>query len=60
MQHKWFRGVDFELVERRGIMPPWVPQLKDCGDTAWFESYPESDEPADAIDYDQRHLFDDF
>lgn len=31
--HKWFKGVDWELVLHRKIPPPWVPSTSDAEDT---------------------------
>eukprot|EP00357_Protocruzia_adherens_P030009 CAMPEP_0115017188 /NCGR_PEP_ID=MMETSP0216-20121206/27948_1 /TAXON_ID=223996 /ORGANISM="Protocruzia adherens, Strain Boccale" /LENGTH=150 /DNA_ID=CAMNT_0002387917 /DNA_START=778 /DNA_END=1231 /DNA_ORIENTATION=+ len=27
-KHKWFKGVDWEIVKSRGIPPPWIPNVK--------------------------------
>lgn len=32
-KHKWFRGVDWDLVYERKIPAPWVPSLKSSDDT---------------------------
>ena len=26
--HKWFRGVDWDVVEAKQIPPPWIPYLR--------------------------------
>jgi serine/threonine protein kinase len=31
--HKWFRGVDWQMVLKRQVPPPWVPKLKNQMDT---------------------------
>ena len=33
MRHKWFRGVDWDALYNKLIPSPWVPVLKDQGDT---------------------------
>ena len=44
--HRWFRGVDFELVEERVIPTPWVPEVEREDDTSQFDEYPDSGEPS--------------
>ena len=43
--HKWFRGVDFDMVEEKMIPAPWVPEVESEDDTSQFDEYPESGEP---------------
>lgn len=31
--HKWFRGVDWQMVLGRGVSPPWVPRIRNLIDT---------------------------
>ena len=38
--HKWFEGVDWASVERKGIPAPIVPRIKSTGDSQNFERYP--------------------
>lgn len=42
--HKWFRGVDWDLVYGKQIEAPWIPTIKNKDDVSWFEKYPESKE----------------
>lgn len=39
--HKWFRGVDWNLLLTKTIRAPNVPEAKFAGDTRNFENYPE-------------------
>lgn len=43
--HPWFRDFDFELMHRKEIAAPWVPELDSESDTSYFDSYPDSTEP---------------
>ena len=36
MDHPWFDGVDFEMVLRKEIDPPWHPKLSSSGDASWY------------------------
>ena len=40
--HKWFRGVDWELVFDRKIPAPWVPDLRNELDACWFDKIPDT------------------
>ncbi|KAL8283526.1 hypothetical protein RQP46_005629 [Phenoliferia psychrophenolica] len=40
--HRWFEGVDWDLVERKAIKAPIIPQTSTPGDTSNFEKYPSS------------------
>jgi protein kinase X len=31
--HKWFRGVDWQMVLKRQVPPPWTPKIKNQSDT---------------------------
>jgi serine/threonine protein kinase len=42
--HKWFRGVDFDIVMSRKIPSPWVPKMKGNMDTQYFDKYQETAE----------------
>lgn len=44
--HRWFRGVDFDMVEARDIPAPWIPEVEADDDTSMFDEYPESGEPS--------------
>lgn len=59
-KHKWFRGVDWEIVFSRDIPAPWIPVLKNEEDCSWFEKYPDSKEPAKELPRELNYLFDDF
>ncbi|CAI2369419.1 unnamed protein product [Moneuplotes crassus] len=41
-EHKWFKGVDWNVVYSREIPSPWVPKIMDNADTQYFEKYPDS------------------
>ena len=43
--HRWFRGVDFDLVEARQIPTPWIPEVERDDDTSQFDEYPDSGDP---------------
>ncbi|KAK4691616.1 hypothetical protein P7C70_g9312, partial [Phenoliferia sp. Uapishka_3] len=38
--HRWFEGVDWDLLERKAIRAPIIPQTSTPGDTSNFEKYP--------------------
>lgn len=59
-KHKWFRGVDWDMVFGREIPSPWIPVLKNEEDCSWFEKYPDSKEPAKELPRELHYLFDDF
>ncbi|ORX96454.1 Pkinase-domain-containing protein [Basidiobolus meristosporus CBS 931.73] len=62
-RHKWFTGVDWQLVMAREIMAPIVPAYRHQGDTSNFDKYPEPEveEPEDPTYEDPYyHLFRDF
>ena len=44
MNATWFDGVDFDLVERREVPAPWIPDFRSAADTSCFEKYPDSAE----------------
>jgi len=48
--HKWFAGVNWEHVENKLIIPPYIPRCRYNGDTSHFDQYPEDYEP-----YDQQN-----
>lgn len=55
--HKWFRGVDWEVVYNREIPPPWVPKVRNNTDTQYFEKYPDSVEtPSVPTKTQQEHF----
>ncbi|KAJ3043967.1 hypothetical protein HDV00_003494 [Rhizophlyctis rosea] len=61
-RHKWFRGVDWDLLLRKQVQAPIVPVISGAGDTRNFESYPEpgeEEDPSGGLD-PFRSLFRDF
>ncbi|KAF9995229.1 hypothetical protein BGZ79_011105 [Entomortierella chlamydospora] len=59
--HKWFRGVDWEGLEKRTVAAPIVPPHLHEGDTSNFENYPEAvDDGADQQGDPYRSLFSNF
>lgn len=43
--HRWFRGVDFDLVAQRDIPAPWMPEVESEDDVSNFDQYPDSSPP---------------
>ncbi|CAO3651297.1 unnamed protein product [Mucor hiemalis] len=41
MQHAWFEDMDFSQVLKRKVKPPYMPKVKDDGDTTCFAKYKE-------------------
>jgi len=35
--HEWFSGVDWSIVHKKRIQPPWIPELTDENDVQYFE-----------------------
>jgi protein kinase X len=55
--HKWFKGVDWDIVTTREIPPPWVPKVRNNTDTQYFEKYPDSVEtPSVPTKAQQEHF----
>ena len=42
--HLWFDGVDFDMVLRKEIDPPWIPVLKRQGDTSYYPTKSSANE----------------
>jgi len=40
-QHKWFKGMDWDAVLQRKLVPFIIPRVSHPGDTRNFERYPE-------------------
>jgi serine/threonine protein kinase len=40
--HKWFKGVDWKILESRTIPAPIPVQVKSKGDSRYYEKYPDS------------------
>jgi protein kinase A/protein kinase X len=59
-RHKWFRGVDWTVVLRREIPPPWVPEVRSMDDTHFFDNYPDSVDFVPPPPPDINALFKDF
>jgi len=59
-KHKWFRGVDWDLVKNREIPPPWVPSMAGEDDTQYYDDYPDSTGPVEEPPTSYQSLFDDF
>ena len=45
MNHIWFKGVDWNVVARKEIPPPWVPEVTSKTDFSHFDDYPDSGGP---------------
>ncbi|KAI8073690.1 kinase-like domain-containing protein [Thamnidium elegans] len=41
MKHTWFDDLAFDQVLRRKVKPPYIPKVKDDGDTTCFAKYKE-------------------
>jgi hypothetical protein len=59
-KHKWFRGVDWDLVKNREIPPPWVPSMTGEDDTQYYDEYPDSTDKVDEPPEEDQALFTDF
>jgi len=60
-KHKWYKGMDWDLLLNRTIHPPFVPAVKSADDTSMFDKYPESlESSAQAVPDKDQHLFDGF
>ncbi|XP_034941256.1 cAMP-dependent protein kinase catalytic subunit PRKX [Chelonus insularis] len=42
-KHRWFKTIDWQLVQQKALTPPIVPQVKTLEDASCFDSYPEID-----------------
>ena len=62
MTSGWFRGVDWDMVLRKEIPPPWVPEIENEQDCKYYDTYPEVDNSklAQELTETQQKLFDDF
>jgi len=43
-KHKWFKGIDWDVMLTRGVSPPFLPSVRTMDDTSMFDKYPESTE----------------
>eukprot|EP00388_Colpodella_angusta_P014566 GDKJ01036418.1.p1 GENE.GDKJ01036418.1~~GDKJ01036418.1.p1 ORF type:complete len:338 (+),score=60.27 GDKJ01036418.1:94-1107(+) len=60
-QHRWFAGVDWDVVLQRGLYPPFVPQVRSLDDTSMFDQYPDSvDQRVQDLSPRDQALFSDF
>eukprot|EP00747_Dinoflagellata_sp_TGD_P182254 gnl/TRDRNA2_/TRDRNA2_36435_c0_seq1.p1 gnl/TRDRNA2_/TRDRNA2_36435_c0~~gnl/TRDRNA2_/TRDRNA2_36435_c0_seq1.p1 ORF type:complete len:365 (+),score=88.87 gnl/TRDRNA2_/TRDRNA2_36435_c0_seq1:86-1180(+) len=60
-KHKWYKGMDWDVLLNRGIPAPFVPSVKGMDDTSMFDRYPESTEgSAPPISQKDQELFDGF
>lgn len=48
MQHRFFAGIDWSVVPRRGLTPPFVPVAPSDGDSSNFDIYPDEPEYCDS------------
>ena len=60
MKHRWFKGVDWDLVQRRQIPPPWAPSMTAEDDTQYYDEYPDSMEVPSPPGPEEQDLFEDF
>jgi hypothetical protein len=40
--HVWFKGVDWNIIARKEIPPPWIPEISSPTDASNFDDYPDS------------------
>lgn len=60
-KHKWYKGIDWDLMVNRSLRPPFVPSVKNAEDTCMFDKYPESTEgSAPPVSAKDNELFDVF
>jgi serine/threonine protein kinase len=60
MRMEWFSEVDWKLVSKKAICPPWIPELNDESDVQYFDSYEEEPEELQKLTKDDQALFNDF
>lgn len=59
--HKWFKGIDWDVVIQRKLKPPIVPRISHAGDTRNFDDYPEEDwQSVTSVSSKQLEPFEDF
>lgn len=49
VQHKWFRGFDFDGMMQRKSRAPWVLKIKNATDTSNFDAYEEEQDNLDEL-----------
>eukprot|EP00933_Yihiella_yeosuensis_P006964 TRINITY_DN111820_c0_g1_i1.p1 TRINITY_DN111820_c0_g1~~TRINITY_DN111820_c0_g1_i1.p1 ORF type:complete len:347 (-),score=55.37 TRINITY_DN111820_c0_g1_i1:37-1032(-) len=60
-RHKWFKGIDWDLLLNRGVQATYVPHVKGHDDVSMYETYPESTESsAPAVSARDQELFEGF
>ncbi|ORY04817.1 Pkinase-domain-containing protein [Basidiobolus meristosporus CBS 931.73] len=59
-KHKWFRGIDWQIVLERKVPAPIVPLFRYPGDTANFDRYPEEVPDQTKSDDPYKHFFEHF
>lgn len=58
--HKWYKGLDWNLLVAREISPPIIPDVKSDDDTSNFDPYPDSMDEATEIPSSRNDPFADF
>ena len=58
--HKWFDGLDWQMVERRRLRPPHLPNISKRGDRSNFYGYNVNEKKAKKLDYSKNALFSSF
>lgn len=49
-EHKWFKDdFSWEAIMSKSSKPPFLPVVKDEGDTENFSSYPDSPDPPEPL-----------
>mmetsp|Transcript_32145 Transcript_32145/g.70140 ORF Transcript_32145/g.70140 Transcript_32145/m.70140 type:complete len:357 (-) Transcript_32145:250-1320(-) len=61
-KHKWFKGLDFNMLHAGEYKPPISPEVRSAGDSHNFDKYPESEEHVATLVEEEtdRRLFKDF
>ena len=59
-QHRWFAGVDYDVVIRKNIPAPWIPTLNAPDDTSSFADYEDDNEFFIPASQKVNELFSDF
>eukprot|EP00439_Symbiodinium_sp_Y106_P032835 s4304_g3.t3 len=60
-KHKWYKGMDWDLLLTRSVTPPFRPPVQSEDDTSMFDRYPESTEAsAPAISAKEQESFQEF
>ncbi|CAH0556791.1 unnamed protein product [Brassicogethes aeneus] len=60
-RHRWFKGIDWQEVVMRRLVPPIVPKIMYDGDSSNFDDYPEGDwKSTRTLEDSELKLFEDF